>query len=197
MTSPSSAPRRSLATGLRRVSTAGCRSDERRPGRDALTADYAAALDAVAGDVERRPMAAQARLREAERARLSGAVKLAEAEIARRRRAVSAPAHAHARACGKPAGPSWRGIMCGRAGRGSWLAAENFLPYYYYLTNRLKISDNQPNEKGVGRAVGLSKRMARPVGKWFVDPTLAVCANVSGLGARLPAQMELRAARSS
>jgi hypothetical protein len=40
--------------------------------------------------------------------------------------------------------------------------------------------------------------MARPVGKWFVQSgTCAVCYNVSGLGAMLPAKMEIRAARSS
>jgi hypothetical protein len=42
------------------------------------------------------------------------------------------------------------------------------------------------------------ERMARPVGKWFVQSgTCAVCYNVSGLGAMLPAKMEIRAARSS
>jgi len=40
------------------------------------------------------------------------------------------------------------------------------------------------------------ERMARPVGKWFVQSgTCAVRYNVSGLGAMLPAKMEIRAAR--
>jgi transposase len=41
------------------------------------------------------------------------------------------------------------------------------------------------------------KRMARPVCKWFLSVPLAVCFNVSGLGARPRAKMEIRAFRSS
>jgi transposase len=41
------------------------------------------------------------------------------------------------------------------------------------------------------------KRMARPVCKLIFDAAVSVCANVSGIGALLPAQMELRATRSS
>ena len=43
----------------------------------------------------------------------------------------------------------------------------------------------------------VEKRMARPVGKQFLDLIRTVCANVSGLGATLSAQMKIRADRSS
>ena len=40
------------------------------------------------------------------------------------------------------------------------------------------------------------KRMARPVGKWFLDLARTVCTNVSGLSAMPLAKMEIRACRS-
>ena len=48
-----------------------------------------------------------------------------------------------------------------------------------------------------GRAASGAKRMARPVGKWFLMLARTVCTNVSGLSAMPLAKMEIRAFRSS
>ena len=61
---------------------------------DAMTADHLAALDEVAGLVQQRLLAAETRLQEAERAKLTAAIRLAETETSARRRQLAALAAA-------------------------------------------------------------------------------------------------------